>query len=440
MDVKINPTSKLDGTIIAPGSKSYSHRAFIVASFADGVSVIRNPLISGDVSVTIEILKTLGVKVLEIAGNKAIVKSEEKSFESVNQVIDCGNSGTSIRIFSALALIIEGGLSLTGEFMKRKRPILPLLDSLKAVGGEYNLSGDVVNIKRVAMKCDKIIIQGDISSQFITALLILSTRLDCDKIAKIEIEITTPLISHPYVKITLDVLKSFGIKIIENLNDQKSGSYLIPCNQRFRPQVYDVPGDFSSAAFIIAAAVLSKQESIVTINNLDIESPQGDKQIIEILRKMGASIETVKEQNQIIIHGNLSKNNLKGIEINCNDIPDLFPILSVIGAFTKKTVLFNASNIRHKESDRVSAMARELTKMGVKVEEEEDKMTIYRCKKLSGSTIEHENDHRIAMACCIAAINAETSSQIKNIEIVKDSYPTFIKDLKKLGANIEILM
>jgi len=439
MDIKINPTTKLNGEIIAPGSKSYSHRAFIAASFLEAVSVIRNPLITGDVRVTIEILKKLGVKILELGGNRVIVKREGNTFKSYNRTIDCKNSGTSIRIFSALSLLVEGGLLLTGEFIKRKRPIVPLLESLKAVGGDYDITGDVVSIKRIKNICNTIKVPGDISSQFITALLILATRLTCENKKSIEIEITTPLVSHPYIEITLDILQSFGIKIIETLNEQKAGTYTIPCNQSYRPQVYDIPGDFSSIAFIIAAAVLSKQDSNVIINNLDMECPQGDKQIISILQEMGANIEIIEERNQVIIYGNRIKQVLKSNEIDCNDIPDLFPILSVIGAFTEKTVLYNAANIRNKESDRVSVMARELKKMGVRVEEEKDKLTIYRCDKLIGTTINHENDHRIAMACSIAAMYADSSSQIKNIEIVKDSYPNFIYDLKNLGANIEII-
>ena len=439
MDIKIIPSTKLNGEIVAPGSKSYSHRAFILASFLDAVSVIRNPLITGDVRVTINILKKIGVKILELGGNKVIVKREGNTFKSYNRTIDCKNSGTSIRIFSALSLLVQDGLLLTGEFIKRERPIVPLLESLKAVGGDYDIKGDIVSIKRKKKKCNTIKIPGDISSQFITALLILATRLTCENKKSIEIEITTPLVSHPYIKITLDILQSFGIKIVETLNEQKTGKYTIPCNQSYRPQVYDIPGDFSSIAFIIAAAVLSKQDSTVIINNLDMKCPQGDKQIISILHEMGAKIEILEEKNQAIIHGNRMKHVLKGIEIDCNDIPDLFPILSVIGTSTEKMVLYNVANIRHKESDRVSVMARELTKMGVKVEEEEDKLTIYRCDRLNGTNINHENDHRIAMACSIAALNAESSSEIKKMEIVKDSYPNFVDDLKNLGANIEII-
>ena len=185
----------------------------------------------------------------------------------------------------------------------------------------------------------------------------------------------------------------------------------------------------------MAAAIISRNSSHVIINNLNVHNSQGDKKIIEILKEMGANIEYNEENSQIIINGNLNKYPLKGIEVDCKEIPDLFPVLSVLGAFAKgKTVLYNASNVRLKESNRISIIARELSKMGVKVTEEEDKLIVRHCENLKGSLIDHENDHRIAMACVIAALYTDSISKVKNIEIVRDSYPHFIDDLKKLGV------
>ncbi len=436
MGITINPTTSLNGEIIAPGSKSYSHRAFIAASLADGVSIVKNPLSSGDVKVTLSILKALKVNIIEETKDSYLIQKSLDSFKSIKKPLDCKNSGTSIRIFSALSLRIKGGLSFTGEFLKRKRPIIPLLDALKYLGGEYEINEDLIKIKRSKPQCNTVKIRGDISSQFITALLFVSPLLKCDNKDWIEIELTTPLVSYPFVRITLDVLNSFGIYIQEQLNEQKLGKYIITCGQRYRPQIYEIPGDFSSASFIITAAILSPEDSTITIKNLEYEKGlQGDKKIIEILRGMGANIEIM--QNQIIIKGNISKYPLKGVKVDCSEIPDLFPILSVCGAFAKgRTELYNASNLRLKESDRISVMSRELVKMGVKVKEKKDRLIIYHSKNIKGSLINHENDHRVAMACCIGALFAKSSSQIHNVKIVKDSYPNFINDLKKLGANI----
>jgi len=151
---------------------------------------------------------------------------------------------------------------------------------------------------------------------------------------------------------------------------------------------------------------------------------------------MGAKIDVNKNANLVTVKGGINTYPLKGEDVDCSQIPDLFPILSIVGAFAKgKTTLYNASNLRLKESDRISVMARELAKMGVKIKEKNDQLTIYHCKKLKGSKINHEEDHRIAMACCVAALYAENNSEIKNINIIEDSYPSFIKDLKKLGAD-----
>ncbi|MFX0022392.1 MAG: 3-phosphoshikimate 1-carboxyvinyltransferase [Candidatus Hermodarchaeota archaeon] len=429
-------TNSLNGEIRAPGSKSYSHRAFIAASLAEGISIIKNPLTSGDVAFTLKVLNILGVRILRRSDNTYIVKRDKDAYKKIKKSLDCGNSGTTLRIFSALSLIIEGGLTLKGDFLRFNRPIQPLLNSLSQLGAEFNLSKKKLKIKRVQEACDIVQVQGDLSSQFLSALLILCPLLKCKDKDFIEIELTSPLVSKPFVQITLDVLDAFGINIQANF---ESGKFYITNEQNYRSQSFEIPGDFSSAANIMAAAVLSKKPSSVIINNLSFKNKQGDKKIIEILKKIGANIEFNEEKNQIIINGKSTETLLKGIEIDCTEIPDLFPILSVIGAIAEgKTILYNAFNLRLKESDRISSMARELSKMGVKVIEEEDKLTIFHCDKLKGTTINHNNDHRVAMACCIAAMYADSSSYIERSEIVNDSYPSFFEDLKKLGLQMEI--
>ncbi len=437
MNLQINPVNSLNGEIKAPPSKSYSHRAFIAASLAEGVSIIKKPLIVGDMEVSIEILKKLGVKILKEGIDTYIVEKMNKTYKKCDQVLDCRNSGTSIRIFSALSLLIDGGLSFKGKFLRRKRPILPLLDSLKELGAEYQLTRKKLFIHRIKNTCDKIKIRGDISSQFITALLMICPLLICEKKDFITIEVITPIASYPYVEITKHILESFGINIFEELNAEKIGKYYISCQQNYRTQIFEVPGDFSSIANIIAATILSPEDSQVVIDNLNFKKPQGDKKVIEILQEFGAKIEIDQKNNRLIVYGNRNKNALRGLDIDISENPDLFPILAIVGAFAKnKTTLYNASNLRLKESDRIAITARELTKMGVKVNEDKDKLTIYHCKKLKGSKIDHEEDHRIAMAFTIAGLYADSISKINNIEIIKDSYPNFIYDLQTLGAKI----
>jgi 3-phosphoshikimate 1-carboxyvinyltransferase len=439
MDIDIYPlTTNLMGEITAPGSKSYSHRAFIAASLAEGISVIKNPLTTGDAAITMNNLKLLGVKIIKSSNNSYVVRSEKGLLKKYKASLDCRNSGTSIRIFSALSLLVKGGLSLTGDFLRLHRPIIPLLDALKSLGAKYVLSDNKIKIERKKTLCNKVKIPGDISSQFITALLMVCPLLICKDRNFIEIELTTPLVSVPFVKITIDVLDTFGINIQEDL---ENGKFYITNEQKFRAQSYEVPGDFSSSAFIITAAALSPKPSKVSINNLSMSNHQGDKKIVEILKKMGANIDFNETEKEVIVNGDLTKYPLNGIEVDCSNIPDLFPILSVVGAFAKgKTVLYDSSkHLRLKESDRIASMARELTKMGIKVLEEEDRLTIYHCDKLRGTIIDHEHDHRVAMACTIAALYASSKSQIKDIEIVKDSYPSFLDDLEKLGVQIKTI-
>ncbi|TFG03260.1 MAG: 3-phosphoshikimate 1-carboxyvinyltransferase [Promethearchaeota archaeon] len=439
MDLKIlTQTNSLNGEIKPPGSKSYSHRAFILAGLAPGVSILKNPLISGDVEVTIDILKKLGVKILSQSNEIYLITGKEKFSEMESSSLDCKNSGTSARIFSALSLLIKGGLSLKGVFFKKNRPIKPLLEALKNLGAQYSFEDEILSIERTDSICNPIQIRGDISSQLLTALLILSPLIQCEKKGFIEIELTTEIVSYPYIQITLEILKDFGINISERVGSDGLLNYIIATSQKVRTQEYEIPADFSSASFLIAAAVLSPGNSEILIKNLDFQNPQGDKKFIEILKEMGAHIEINPEEKSVSVYGNIYKNPLKGISIDCSNIPDLFPILSVIGAFASgETKLYNAENLRVKESDRISGMAEELEKMGVKLEELEDGLIVYHTKNISGATINHRNDHRIAMACTIAGLYASTESRINNIEVVKDSYPHFIEDLKSLGANIQ---
>ncbi|MFW9827793.1 MAG: 3-phosphoshikimate 1-carboxyvinyltransferase [Candidatus Thorarchaeota archaeon] len=438
MNLKINPIkTNLNGEIEAPASKSYSHRAFIAASLADGISIIKNPLIKGDVGITVDLLRALGVKILKRDDNSYIVKRSKGAYRKLKKPFDCGNSGTTIRIFSALSLLVEGGLTFKGEFLRLNRPILPLLNALENLGASYKISGNKLKISRKEVLCNKIKIQGNKSSQFITALLLLCPILSCTNKNFFEIIVTPPIVSKPFIEITLEVLEYFGINIRANF---QTSTFYITKEQNYRSQSFEIPGDFSSASNIIAATVLSKKPSKVIINNLNFRTKQGDKKIIEILKKMGADIQIDLEKNQIIVNGDLQNHPLKGIEIDCIEIPDLFPLLTVIGAFADgKTIIQNISTFKLKETDRVSAIITELSKMGVKFVEEDNKITIFKCDNLKGTTIHHNNDHRIAMACTIACLYAETSSYIEDSQIVNDSYPSFFKNLKDLGVEIEEL-
>ena len=436
--MQIYPTNQFYGEISAPSSKSYSHRAFFAASLSNGVSRILNPIDEGDVKVTIESLQSLGAN-LKKMNLKEYLIDQSVDLHSDNKIIlDCKNSGTTVRFLVAFSLIYKGDLQLEGEFFLKKRPILSMLKSLEPLGISFKLSDQSLVIKTKHIICKTIEIPGNISSQFISSLLFVCPLINSTE-KEIIIDVTAPIVSYPFIKISLDVLKAFGIEIYENKTDTNLLNYRIPLNQRYSATEYHIPGDFSSISFIIALAVLSPLDSFIKINNIDFVKPQGDKKLIAILREMGAQIEEDIDSHSLLIKGNIKTHPLTGIDIDVKDIPDLFPILAVIGAFSKgSTRLYNALNLRYKESDRIEVMAREMTKMGVRVEEKSDELIVHHCVEINGIQIDHEDDHRIAMALIIAALFAKSHSEIKRIEIVNDSYPGFITDLIKLGAYIKI--
>lgn len=439
MDLEIFPIKTLSGKVKVPPSKSYSHRAFFIAGLAEAISVINNPLTVGDVEVTINALKSLGVKILKEKENKFLVNFQKSKFIAPEVPIDCKNSGTTFRILCALGLLLENGIRLTGEFLKRKRPIQPLLEAIKQLGAVIEVNEDEISIKPVNVIPKRIKLPGDVSSQFITALLLITPLLKCKGSDATIIELTTPLTSHPYIYLTLDMLDRAGITIKQEISKSLMGNLIIPCSQNYRGQVYDIPGDFSSAAYIFGAATLAENDLNVIISNLDFDSPQGDREIISYLREMGANILINPHEKMVKIKKGINKSPLEDFSIDCRETPDLFPILAVMGCFTNKVMkLTNIKNIRSKESDRVSGIARELKKMGANLEEHEDQLIIKENTKLNGADLNHGDDHRIAMALIVAAMFAESNSYITNVEIIEDSYPTFIEDLQKLGAHFKI--
>ncbi len=437
MDLIIHPlTNELSGELSASPSKSYSHRAFIASSLTSGVSIIRNPLVSGDVGVTIEALIKIGVKIEEETFGKYKVETTLDRLKSPDAPLDCKNSGTTVRFLCALSLLCTHGLKITGEFFRKQRPIIPFLQSLKSLGAKYKHISNGIHVWRENDLCDPIKIEGNVSSQFISALLFITPSLRCVQ-NEIKIEVTPPIVSYPYINVSLNLLKQLNITIKDLTQSLHDGlNFIIPTNQTINAFTYTIPGDFSSAAFPICASVLSGKESKICLKNLNMNDPQGDKRFIDIIREMGAKITFNPKKNIVIVKG-AEIGALHGMDIDCIDIPDLFPILSVLGIFAReKTKLYNISNLKSKESDRVKSMKHVLTHMGVKVKESNDSFTIYQTQHLKASKIAHFNDHRVAMACTIAALFAKKPSQLNNAEIVYDSYPNFFEDLKILGADI----
>ncbi|CAB3287263.1 3-phosphoshikimate 1-carboxyvinyltransferase [Methanocaldococcus lauensis] len=423
----VKKTERLEGTIKSPPSKSYTHRAVIGASLAEGKSIIKNPLWGEDCLSSVHGCKMLGANIiLDKEKDEWIV--EGGKLKTPDNVIDVGNSGTTLRILTSISSQIPKGYAiLTGDDSIRRRPMQPLLDALKQLNIEA-FSSKMDGTAPVIVKSSKISgnvvkIRGDVSSQFITSLMMLLPFNNEDT----EIILTSPLKSKPYIDVTIDILNKFGIKI-----DKTENGFLVYGNQKYKPINYIVEGDYSSASYLIAAGVLINSD--LTIENLFSDSKQGDKAIVKIVKEMGADIKVKKDK--VIING---KYNLEGIDIDVKDIPDLVPTIAVLGCFAEgKTEIFNGEHVRLKECDRLRACAVELRKMGADIKEKPDGLIIRGVKKLKGCKLNTYNDHRLVMAFTVAGLKAEGVTIIDNEESVKISFPNFVEVMKSIGANIEV--
>ena len=435
---------KLEGEVIIPPSKSYTHRAVICASLGNGTSKIYNPLNSADCLSSVSSCIMLGAKINTNNKNLWVVTGVNNNIKTPENVIDIGNSGTTLRILTGIVSQIPGGYAiLTGDNSIIKRPMGPLIEALNNLGIEVfsakpNNTAPII-VKSSEIKNNVVEIRGDMSSQFITSLLMTLPFSKNDSIVKI----TTPLKSEPYVDITIDVLSKFGINIEkevikdnDNANNNNNNNNLINFkikgNQKYKSRDYTVEGDYSSSSYFIALGVLTN--SNIILKNLFKNSKQGDKEIINIVKKMGA--EVIEEEDKIIIKGPY---NLKGIDVDVKNTPDLVPTIAILGCFAKgTTTIYNGEHVRLKECDRLNACAVELSKMGADIKETLDGLIINGVDKLKGAELETYHDHRLVMAFTIAGIMAEGKTIIKGEDSVKISFPNFVETIKSLGANITV--
>lgn len=418
--MKVVGGCSLNGKVEAPPSKSYTHRAVVLASLANGRSEILKPLESRDTMATFKGCVALGASIAR-ERDRWVVEGKGE-LKTPDDVINVENSGTTMRILTAVSALAPGFTVLTGDDSIRKRPMGPLLDALHQLGVEcWSTKGNgtpPIVVKGGGIRGGDAFIRGDISSQFISALLVVSplTR------AETSITLTSELKSKPYVYITMEVMEAFGVKV------KVEGRSFRAERCSYKPSSFLIPGDFSSASFLLAAAAIT--DSDVTVTNLDVNSPQGDKKIVDVLREMGCKVDV--GENWVRVRGG---GELTGVDVDCGDTPDLLPVISVLGAYANgRTRIFNAEHVRFKESDRISVMASELSKMGVEVEEMKDGLVI-KGGRVKGSTVDAHGDHRILMALVVAALAAEGETMILGEDCVDVSYPAFLDDLERLGAS-----
>ncbi len=423
MDVKVRKTTELCGEIQAPPSKSYTQRMVIAAALSKGKSIISNPLYSEDTEATLRAVTALGAKFQagdrcwQITGAERLVASKEP--------IDCGESGATLRFMIPIAALAEGTSILAFRGSIERRPVEPLLKSLRDLGAKAQMckhgGKDAVIVEGGGLVGGKTSIPGDVSSQFISGLMFACPLTSTAS----EITLTSALESSDYVKMTEAVLSTHAIVV-----GLQGDSIIIEGNQSYKPTDGCVPGDFSSAAFLLAAAAIIK--SNVTIGNLDYEGVQGDKAILTVLKRMG--VEGTVCHNSVKIEGTAKP--LKPIEVDAKNIPDLVPVIAVLACYAEGTSrITGAKRLRFKESDRLLSISEELCKMGANITVNEDGLIITGTT-LQGGNVDSHNDHRIAMAAAVAALGAKGETTIEHAESIRKSYPQFFIHLKQIGADL----
>ena len=418
MMIEVRPLSRCDGVVTIPGSKSYTHRALVLSSLADGESLLVHALRCEDTERTVEGLLRFGVEIFWESDDVRVLGTGGK-FRASEERIEVGNSGTSMRFLTALAALKKGITQLDGNERMRKRPIGGLLNGLRELGVRaYSQKGNdfpPVIVESGGLKGGTARIKGEESSQFLSGLLMVTPYAQSDVI----VEVIGSLASKPYVDLTLDVMCAFGVKI----GKQEDGSFSIKAEQRYLPRKYRIEGDASNASYFFSAAAVCKGR--VEVNNLNPASIQGDIHFLDILESMGCRVTRGKDRVEV------QGGELHGIEIDMNEMPDLVPTLAVTAAFAHgKTVIKNVGHLRLKESDRIYALAMELTKMGIRVDEKKDGLEIEGGKP-HGAEIETYDDHRMAMGFAIAGL-AVPGIRIKGERCVDKSFPGFWETLQKL--------
>ena len=421
--LKLDPIKKVNGVIKLIGSKSLSNRALLIASLAKGETKITNLLDSDDTRYMLDALKLLGIDyTLSDDRESCIIKGNGGVFNSNSlKEIYLGNAGTAMRPLCACLTLGKGEFILTGEERMKERPIGHLIDALKEGGAdiEYleNISYPPIHIKANGLKGGDISIDGSISSQFLTALLIASPMAQNDT----TISIIGELVSKPYIDITIDIMKTFGVEVINN----GYKTFSIKSNQIYKSVAhFMVEGDASGASYFLSAGAIGGGK--ITVKGVGKNSIQGDKDFAYVLEKMGAKVEWGDDFISV------SRGELNGIDMDFNHIPDAAMTIATTALFAKgTTTLRNIYNWRVKETDRLYAMATELKKVGAIIIEGEDYLQITPPKEIKHASIDTYNDHRMAMCFSLLAF-CDNSVTINEPECTSKTFPTYFKVLDSI--------
>ena len=408
---------RISGTVSPPPSKSRTHRAVFMASMADGESNITNALVSDDTMSTVEACRSLGAEV-DVSG--CDMKVQGGFLHAPVDTVDVGNSGTTLRIMTAVCSAFKGTTTITGDASLSKRPMQPLLDALSENGVECTSEDGhaPVTVKGPNWGGD-FYVDGSQSSQFVTALMMAAPMFGTGS----EIFITGDRVSMPYIDLTAFMMAEVGVYI-----EETPDGYFVE-NNGYSPRDYRIPPDYSSAAFPMVAAALGGK---VTVKGMDPQDPQGDIAIIDILRSAGAYV-TVRD-DRITVERNI----LRGCDIDMSGTPDLFPVTAVLLSTAEgDSRLRGAPHLRFKESDRIASTVAMVNALGGSAEETDDGCIVHGVGRLAGGKVDACGDHRIAMSAAVASLVCDGDVEVDGMQCCSASYPGFVKDMKSVGLEAE---
>jgi len=420
LNVTINPTAALSGAVRAPPSKALTHRALFGGLLSNGSTTIHNPLSCDDTNATASAVVSLGAN-LDRKQEIWVVESTGR-VSAPQEMIDCGESGVTLRFTIPISSLVGKDVSLRGTETLMRRPIQPLIECMKQLGTEITSKGPEIHIRGGPAKGGSVQLPGDVSSQFISGLLLAGPLMQ----EGLRMKLISPLESRGYVSMTIETMKRHGVSV--ETNDDMSFYQVMP-GQIYKPTEHSIPGDYSSAAFLMAAAAVTRSK--ILILGLPRDRADPDSAFLEVLSRMGFT--TRFASDALHVEGRP----LKAVDADVTDCPDLGPIIAVLGCYAEgETRITGAERLRYKESDRLSAIRSELRVLGAEIEETDDGLRISGPVSLHGGTVDSHGDHRIAMALSIAALNARGPVLIKNAECVNKSYPTYFHDIRTLGVDV----
>jgi 3-phosphoshikimate 1-carboxyvinyltransferase len=412
MNVTPSQAGNVDIEVTAPPSKSYTHRALIIGALGTGTTTILHPLSSEDTNITVNALRALGVVITE-KPDRIIIAGCNGTFPNPeNTTLDLDNSGTSLRLLTSLALLCRYPVILTGSARMQERPIGPLVQALCGIGGSVHyLKKEGYPPVKVGgcLKGGSVTVDGTISSQFISSVLIASPYADRD----VEVLIPSPPASRSYLDITLEIIRAFGAEVTPDGYER----FFVNNQKKYSGRVYAVEGDFSSAAYFFAIAAVCG--GTARVHNLNPHSVQGDRRFIEALSLMGCTVTYEKKTVTVERTGDL-----QGISFDMSSSPDSVQTLCMVAAIAKTpTTITGIGHLKYKESDRISSTAERLKSLGGNVKVEHDRITIYPAC-LHGGLIDPVNDHRTAMSFAVLGLGIGGIT-ISNAECVSKSFPEF---------------